>query len=159
MGSEHLIPYLHSPAQQSRRLIYHGVNGVLGLFILLFNGFILLVYIQRKQIRKHFTPLMLNLFFYCCLSGIIFGVVYPIKSVFRYDISTSSCVVMNLLVEFFDKYIMLYLPLLAIERFIFVWNPFIVSYKIRSVSIGLLIMLSMSGSHAYKTAQIGRAHV
>lgn len=139
-----MIPYLHSPAQQSRRLVYHGINGILGLLITLFNGFILLVYYRRELTRKHFTPLMINLFAYCCLSGIVFGVVYPVKDLYRYDISTGSCVVMTMLEEFFEKYIMLCLPILAVERSIFVWNPFISRKKITKISIWLLVGLAFA---------------
>ena len=111
----------------TRRVVYYSLHGFVGFLISLFNGTVILVYTRRQRMRDHISTVMLAMFAFCFIHGLIVGIVYPLQRVYRYVMGTSLCVLTTLLMDFADKYVVLLLPVLAIERLLFLKFPFVKS--------------------------------
>ncbi|KAF6020185.1 hypothetical protein EB796_021503 [Bugula neritina] len=132
--------------KRTRRLIYYLLHGFVGLVTSVFNGLVILVYIRRANIRKHISLLMLSMFVFCLLHGLIVGIVYPLQRVYRYVMDEKMCVLSTLVMDLADKYVMLLLPLLAVERLIYLKCPFIDQKKVKRLaiaSISILLVVAM----------------
>lgn len=116
-------------AKQSRRAAYYLSHGFVGLLTCLFNGFVILVYFRRHKIRRHISLVMLSMFVFCFLHGLIVGTVYPLQRIYRYDMNASVCIFTTLIMDLADKYVVLLLPVLAVERLIYLKYPFINSKR------------------------------
>lgn len=128
-------------AKLTRRLVYYLLHGLVGLITSLFNGLVILVYFRKPKIRKHISLVMLNMFVFCFLHGLIVGIVYPMQRIYRYAMHPDVCVVTTLLMDLADKYIVLLLPVLAVERFLLVKCSFIGSTKTRIWAVCSLVGL------------------
>ena len=130
-------------SQQMRRTIYYIMHGIVGLLVVLFNGFVLLAYLKRKKLRRSISTVMLNMFVFCFLHGFIVGIIYPLQRVYRYTMSEEACVITTLVMDYCDNYILILLPVLAIERLILIKYPNIDPKKVKTWSICSMICVCL----------------
>ena len=125
--------YLGS-AVQTRDMLVNITSSIIGVLAILFNGFMIacLYLFAQRRTRKHITFMMVQMFFFCMLSGFVntFGFSLFLRHL-RYDIPTWWCVINSMVIYFFDGYILLMLPLLVIERFLSIKYPYITNRKLR----------------------------
>ena len=126
-------------AQITRDLVINLLFGFAGLVCVLFNGFMLILYAKDCNLRRHISYMMLQLFIFCMIHGLVIGVVFVLNRVLRYTMPPWWCVAGNLLIAFFDDYILVLLPLLAIERYLSIKYPFLSKRKAKRWTIGSTI--------------------
>ena len=119
------FPWEETNNKKVRRTIYYLLHGLVGLLTCLFNGLVILVYVKRLKIRKHISFVMLFMYVFCFIHGLIVGTVYPLQRVYRYEMHANWCVFTTMIMDFCDKFILLLLPVLAVERLIHLKFPFI----------------------------------
>ena len=127
--------YESRDAKALRRAIYYTMHGIVGLLIVLFNGFVILAYAKREKLRRLISMVMMNLYIFCFVHGLIVGIVWPLQRVYRYSMGDELCIITTLVMDFADNYILVLLPVLAIERFIHVKYPHVSKKKMRVWSI------------------------
>lgn len=129
-------------AQETRDLVVNLLFGFAGLVCVIFNGFMLILYAKDANLRRHISYMMLQLFIFCMIHGLVIGVVFVLNRVLRYTMPPWWCVVGNLLIAFFDDYILVLLPLLTIERYLSIKYPFLSKRKAKRWTIGATIFSS-----------------
>lgn len=117
------FPWEEKGGKEQRRLIYYTLHGIVGLLMVLFNGFVLLAYCRRKKLRKQISLVMMNMFVFCFLHGFIVGIMYPLQRLYRYSMSADVCVFNTLVMDFADNYILVLLPVIAAEKLLHVKYP------------------------------------
>lgn len=138
------FPWEEPDKKYIRRTIYYLLHGLVGLSTSLFNGLVILVYIRRPKIRKHISFVMLSMFVFCFIHGLIVGTIWPLQRVYRYDMHANLaglCVLSNLVMDFCDKYVLLLLPVLAVERLIHLKVPFISKRKANIWAVASIVGL------------------
>lgn len=108
-----------------RRTLYYTLHGVVGLMMILCNGFLLYVYKKRAKVQKHTSFIMLNAIISCFVHGWIVGILWPLHRVYRYKTPPVVCVLNTLIMDWADRYVLILLPFLAIERLVYLKFPFI----------------------------------
>lgn len=142
--------YENSEAKALRRLIYYVMHGIVGILIVLFNGFIIFAYSRREKIRRNISMVMMNMFIFCFIHGFIVGIVYPLQRVYRYSMGDSLCIVSTLLMDFADNYILILLPVLSIERLLTVKYPNLSKKKHQLWSVvSIVIALFVTACYAW----------
>lgn len=114
-------------SEQARETKDHVVNvlfGVTGLAVFLFNGLMVLLYIKVLKIRRIITFMMMQLFIFCMIHGLVVGVIFTVHRAARYVMPKGWCVIGDLIMLFMDTYILALLPLLAIERLVILKEPY-----------------------------------
>lgn len=114
---------------QARDLIVNLLFGLAGLVCVMFNGFMLVLYYRDIRLRRHISYMMLQLFIFCMIHGLVIGLVFVLNRVLRYTMPSWWCVAGNLIIAFFDDYILVLLPLLAVERYLSIQYPFLSKKK------------------------------
>lgn len=127
--------YENRENKATRRLVYYILHGIVGLLVAAFNGLVIIAYVKHKNLRRHISMVMMNVFVFCFIHGLIVGIVYPLQRVYRYQMSSQICIFTTLLMDFADNYILILLPILAVERFIHLRYPNISNRKIKVWSI------------------------
>lgn len=133
-------------AKLLRRKIYYTVHGLVGLLIVLFNGFVIVAYARREKLRRQITMVMMNLYVFCFIHGLIVGIIYPLQRVYRYDMSSDMCIFTTLVMDFADNYILVLLPVLAVERLIHLKYANISKKKVKiwsSISIAAALLVTL----------------
>lgn len=136
-----LHPHQHDGAGD---VIANSIFAMTGILIILFNLFMLSLYVRRRKVRQNVTYMMLQLFIYCLLDGFYFSMINTLHRKYKYVVPNWFCIVANLMRAFFSLYLMLLLPLIVVERFILVKNPHFTSknsqkFTIISSTIALLV--------------------
>lgn len=134
----------NTEAKNLRRLIYYILHGIVGLLTVLFNGVVIYAYGRSEKVRQKITVVMMNMFVFCLIHGFIVGIVYPLQRVYRYSMGDTWCIITTLLMDFADNYILVLLPVLAIERLITVIYPHMsrrkhLLYSVVSIVTALLV--------------------
>lgn len=140
------FPWEETDKKLVRRTVYYTLHGIVGLITSLFNGLVILVYVKRLKIRKHISFVMLSMYIFCFIHGLIVGTIYPLQRLYRYKMHAHWCVFTTLVMDFCDKFILLLLPVLAVERLIHLKFPFISKRKANlwaSCSIAGLLIFAM----------------
>lgn len=127
--------YESRDAKAIRRLIYYIMHGMVGLSIVLFNGLVIAAYARREKLRRLISAVMMNMYIFCFIHGLIVGIVWPLQRVYRYDMNEELCIITTLVMDFADNYILVLLPVLAIERLIHLKYPNLSKRKLRVWSV------------------------
>lgn len=115
--------------------------GVTGLICFTFNLIMLVLYVRDKRLRKHISFMLLQMFIFCMLQGIVTGLVFPLYRYLRMTQAHWWCVTGRLVVAFFDSYLLILVPLLVIERYISIKSP----YLSRTASLKWSIIATVVG--------------
>lgn len=127
---------IHRNADEDLRdLIINVILGLVGLACFSFNLLMVLLYIIYDPLKKRISFMMLQVFIFCMLQGLVGGLIYVCHRVYRYTLPDWFCVLGLLLTQFCDAYILLLLPMLVADRYISIKFPMLSKQKIHRWSI------------------------
>lgn len=117
-------PYLHSEEVELRAgLIFNILYITVGLIGCSFNAFMVTLYFTRRQLQKHISFLMLQLFIFCMFQGFVTAVINVLQRELRYTIQPWWCAIGHIIIEFFDDFVLVLLIMLVVERYALIQYP------------------------------------
>jgi len=120
-----------------RHLVYNIIDGVMGIAAVIFNSIIFVLLTKKPALKHHVSIMLLQLFIFCFIHGIVMGIIRPIQNVFCHEMPTSICVINSLTMSFLDNYFLALMPLLSIERLIAVKKPLLNPNSMKAWTVGM----------------------
>ena len=118
--------------------------GLTGLAIFVFNLLMILLYARVPKVRRCITFIMLQLFVFGMAHGFVIGVFGVTHRVLRNKLPDIWCVIGDLIMIFMEKYILFLLPLLVVERLVFIKAPYHSTKQRRKWSIIATIIITIA---------------
>lgn len=145
--SANLTDHTDHPLQPNERLgfiIPAVINIVVGIICIAFNGTMLSLWIKMIKIRNAVKPMTLQLYIYCFIEGLTMVIVSIVILSYQNQLPPNACLTVTLFKLFFDAYLLLLLPLLLLEKYLSMKQPFNNTRLRRLAIIGTLIALPLA---------------
>lgn len=105
-----------------------------GFASVVFNLNMVLVYLRFPKAKRQVSPALMVLFMLCMLKGVANGVFLNILLNALYTVPPWLCVLSQLMIRFCNDYVLLLIPILAIERYMAIVYPYLSQKKLEKYS-------------------------